>query len=501
MLAGALPALAFPAPSWWWIAWVGLIPLLFVVRAAPTAGRGAVRAWLAMAAFVGVTQYWLWPVAGPLLLVLAVAIGALWLPWGWAAHRLLTGALTGHGLLTAVAVLPSMWILAEAVRSWHRLGGAWAVLGASQWNQPATLAPASLGGVWLVSFLVVAVNTAVVGAILLRTSRAIALPVALAAIGPAWFWLAPAPEPAPTMRVALVQPGDIEDATPRQAASEALTAGLAGQSVDLVVWGESSVGVDLAQRPDVAARLARLSRLVGADLLVNVDARTASGGIYKSSVLIGPGGVLGSYAKTRLVPFGEYVPLRSVLGRVTEGTAAAGEDRRQGDGPVVLRTGGVGVGPLISFETLFSDLARKAVELGADLIAYQSATSSYQGSWAQPQLASMAAVHAAEVGHPAVHAGLSGVSSAFDATGRRLAWLPASERGVAVVDVPLAARPTGYLRWGDWVVGLALVLTTAWCARSAHRSWTGARRSQVPSRATGRRWWTARRCRPPADRP
>jgi fatty acid desaturase len=37
LVVGALPALAFPAPSWWWLAWVGVVPLLLVVRAAPTA--------------------------------------------------------------------------------------------------------------------------------------------------------------------------------------------------------------------------------------------------------------------------------------------------------------------------------------------------------------------------------------------------------------------------------------------------------------------------------
>jgi apolipoprotein N-acyltransferase len=454
-----------------------------------------------MAAFVSVTQYWLWPSAGPLLFVLAVAVGALWLPWGWAAQRLLAGELTARRLLTAVAVLPCPWVLAEAVRSWHRLGGPWALLGASQWNQPATLASASLGGVWLVSFLVVAVNTAVLGAVLQRSARALALAVILVAVGPAWFWLGPGPLEAPTIRVALVQPGDVADATARQAASEALTDDLAARDLDLVVWGESSVGVDLVRRPDVTARLAGLSRRIGADLLVNVDARAAGGGIYKSSVLIGPNGVAGSYAKTRLVPFGEYVPLRSLLGWVTADTKAAGEDRRRGDGPVVLHTDMVAIGPLISFETLFSDLSRRQIRLGAELLAYQSSTTSYQNSWAQPQLASMPAVHAAEAGHPAVHASLSGVSSAFDGRGRQLAWLPASERGVAVVDVPLAARTTVHQRCGDWVVGLALLVFTAWCARSARRSSTAARRWPARNRATVPRWWTARRCRPPAGRP
>jgi apolipoprotein N-acyltransferase len=462
--------------------------------------QGAVRAWVGMTGFVLITQYWLWPSVGPLLIVLAVGLGTLWLPWGWAAHRLLSGELTLWHVVAAVVVLPSWWVLAEAARSWDKLGGPWTLLGASQWNQPATLAPASVGGVWLVSFLIVAVNTAVVGALLVRSAWLVALPIALAIVSPAWFWWGPAPAEGSSVRIALVQPGDIDDATARQAAGEALTETLAGQQLDLVVWGESSVGVDLGSHPDAMARLVELRRRIGADLLVNVDARARSGGIYKSSVLIGSSGARGSYSKTRLVPFGEYVPLRSLLGWATSHTKAAAEDRRRGDGPAVLHAESLAVGPLISFEATFSDLPRHEVRLGAELLAYQSSTSTYQRSWAQPQLASMAAVHAVEVGHPAVHAGLSGISSAFDARGRELGWLPASSRGVLVVDVPLGSRTTAYDRLGDWVIGLALLIATASCARSARRSWTGVRRWRAPNRATARRWCSVRHCPPRADR-
>ena len=257
----------------------------------------------------------------------------------------------------------------------------------------------------------------------------------------------------------------------RQAASEALTAALAGRQLDLVVWGESSVGVDLTGQPEAMTRLMNLSRRVGADLLVNVDARDRTGGIHKSSVLIGPSGSRGAYTKTRLVPFGEYVPLRPLLGWVTRHTKAAAEDRRRGSGQIVLHTGvasdrnapGLAIGPLISFEATFSDLPRHEVQRGAQLLVYQSSTSTFQGTWAQPQLASQAAVHAAEVGHPAVHTGLSGVSSAFDARGRQLAWYPSTERGAIVVDVPLGSHTTAYQRLGDWVLALAFSILAGVC--------------------------------------
>jgi apolipoprotein N-acyltransferase len=255
--------------------------------------------------------------------------------------------------------------------------------------------------------------------------------------------------------VALVQPGDIVDSAKRRAAGAALTAGLAGQRLDLVVWGESSVGVDLSTHPEVLAELVELSRLLKVPLLVNVDAPAPARGIYKSSVLIGSDGLLGTYQKVRLVPFGEYVPLRPLLGWITRHTKAAEPDRRRGPGPAVLHTDTLAIGPLISIEATFSDLPRREVRRGAQLLAYQSSTSTFQGSWAQPQLASQVAVHAVEVGRPAVHAALSGVSSAFDAGGRKLAWYPATERGVVMVQVPLTTGATVYQRVGDWVLAVA----------------------------------------------
>jgi apolipoprotein N-acyltransferase len=474
LVLGALLAFAFPTPSWWWLAWIGLVPLLLVVRSAPTAREGGIRAWCGLSGYVLATQYWLLPSAGPLLAVLAAGLGVLWVPWGWAAHRLLSAPVTLRGTLAAVAVLPSAWVMAEAVRSWHRLGGSWALLGASQWNQPATLASASLGGVWLTSFLLVATNTAIAGVILHRgvARRVITLAVTLAcaALGPAWFVLSPAPPVGSTVRVALVQPGDIADSAARQAASEALTATLAGQHPDLVVWGESSVGVDLTSHPAAMADLTNLSRRVGADLLVNVDARSPTGGIYKSSTLIGPNGSLGSYQKTRLVPFGEYVPLRPLLGWITRSTKAAAEDRRRGSEQVVLHARSIAIGPLISFEATFSDLPRREVQLGAQLLVYQSSTSTFQESWAQPQLASQVAVHAVEVGRAAVHTGLSGVSAAFDAEGGELAWCPSTYRGVIVVEVPLGLRTTVYQRLGDWVLVLAFSILAAASVTATLRS-------------------------------
>lgn len=457
--AGALLALVFPAPSWWWFAWVALVPLMLLVRAAPTRREAMVRAWWGAAGFVMVSQYWLTPSIGPAILLLGALLGALWLPWGWAVHGLLAAPLTGRRTAAALLVVPSAWICAEAARSWQSLGGPWALLGTSQWQHPAVLASASLGGVWLTGFLLVAANTALVVLLSRRSGwlRPVALLVAgaCAAVGPGWDALRPATPVVRTALVAVVQPGVLDTPEAREAAEEAATAGLA-PGADLVVWGESSVGGDLSADPVLLARLQALSATVGAQLLVNVDAPAAAGGgWFKQSVLVTPTGIAGSYEKIRLVPFGEYIPVRPLLGWAAHLSKAAQSDRRRGEAITVLRSGSLAFGPLICFESAFPDMARNAVADGAQLIVYQSSTSTFQGSWAQSQHASLAAVRAAETGRPVVQAALTGVSAAFDARGRQLAWYPASYRGAFTVQLALVSGTTPYDRAGDWMLALA----------------------------------------------
>ncbi|CAL9356138.1 apolipoprotein N-acyltransferase [Streptomyces sp. enrichment culture] len=467
VLAGALPALAFPAPSLWWLAYAALVPWLLLLRAAPTGRRAALDGWLGGTGFMLAVHHWLMPNLHVFILLLAALLGLLWAPWGWLVRWAFREAAGSPGrALLGCAVVPSGWLMVEVVRSWEGLGGPWGLLGASQWQVAPALRVAAVGGVWLVTLLVVAVNTALALLVAVPSVRAAAVAalaacaVALAAAG---LWAAP-PEPVGTVRVGVVQPGVTDGPERRFARGEELTRALAERNVDLVVWGESSVGADLAARPDLAERLADLSRQVGAEVLVNVDARRSDvPGIYKSSVLVGPAGPTGDrYDKMRLVPFGEYVPARAVLGWVTSVGRAADEDRRRGTAQVVMTAGKGGellVGPLVCFESAFPDMSRHLAQDGARLLVAQSATSTFQDSWAPAQHASLAALRAAETGRPMVHATLTGVSAAYGPDGARIgAPLGTDRSAAAVYDVPLAAETTPYARFGDWPVWAALAV-------------------------------------------
>ena len=139
-LLGAPLALAFPRPGWWWLALVGLVPVLLAAMAAPDGREAALRGWLGGTGFFLAVDAFLLPKVGSFMVPLAMLLAALWLPVGWLARALLGagGRPVGPGRLAAALVLvPSAFVAGEALRSWDALGGPWGLLGASQWNAPA----------------------------------------------------------------------------------------------------------------------------------------------------------------------------------------------------------------------------------------------------------------------------------------------------------------------------------------------------------------------------
>ncbi len=485
LLLGALLILAFPAPNLEFLAWFGLVPSLVLIVRSPTAREGGMRAWWLGAGYLIAALYWMTPEIGPAVLLVGAVMGVLWVPFGIAAWTLLRPPVTWPRALAALVVVPSCWLLTEWLRSWQALGGPWAVFGVSQWQHPAVLALAAVGGVWLVSFALVLANVAIV-LVIGALPRVFTTPVrpGLAALGaaaavatigagPLAFALTPASPPVRQATVAMVQPGIVGNAVKRVDASERLTAQLSGSGEfsgvqpDLIVWGESSTAVDLTlpQNRGQLQKLEALAREDGADLLVSQDATVPGKGHEKWSVLVGPAGIKGIYVKTRLVPFGEYIPFRQQLGWLTKISKAAASNMIPGTGAHLLQaTDPAGrplpIGVLVCFESAFPDMSRVDADLGAQLIVYQSATSTFQGTWGPDQHASLSAVRAAETGRPVVQAALTGVTAAFDPRGRLLTWMGQSSHGVVSVrlGLPAASAKTFYDRAGDYVPWSALAI-------------------------------------------
>ncbi len=293
-LAGALPALTFPAPSWWWLAYVALVPWLLLVRSAPTRGPGGTgrlagrrRVHARRPSLAAAEPARLHPRAGPVPRRSVGTVGAAGA--GAAVGRARRGAARRRPGAGAVGLVDG--------RTGQVLGGIGRPLGAAG-REPVAAAtrfaarvdrrrmaaePADRGGEH-------------------RCRRADRPAGGLAARPSPASWSAPSPpprpgtgppSPGPPVRCASRWSSRVSPAAPKAGwtRSEELTRALAGRGVRLVVWGESSLNRDPADHPALAARLAALSRRTGAELLVNADAPHAGGpGIYKSAVLIGPTG-------------------------------------------------------------------------------------------------------------------------------------------------------------------------------------------------------------------
>jgi apolipoprotein N-acyltransferase len=493
LLCGALLVLTFPDANFEYLAWFGLVPALVLIARSPTAREGGVRAWWLGAGYLIAALYWMAPEIGPGVLLVAVVFGFLWVPFGVAAQKLLRPPLSWPRALAALVVVPSCWLLTEWLRSWQGFGGPWAVFGVSQWQHPVVLALASVGGVWLISFALVLTNVAIVIALesLPRVGAAlvpgaswraglaalgVAAGVASVGAGPLTFALTPASPAVRQVTIAMVQPGVVHNASLSTHASQTLTTELSrdgtigGVRPDLIVWGESSINQDLTLPASHALlkQFEALSAEDGADLLVNQDTTVPGKGHEKWSVLVSPTGIKGIYVKTRLVPFGEYIPFRQQLGWLTKISKAASSNMIPGTGAHLLyatdregRT--LPIGDLICFESAFPDMARVDADKGAQLIVYQSATSTFQGTWGPDQHASLAAVRAAETGRPVIQAALTGDTVAFDARGRLLAWMGQDSHGVVTVrlGLPAASARTIYDQLGDFVPWAAVAIVVA----------------------------------------
>ena len=171
------------------------------------------------------------------------------------------------------------------------------------------------------------------------------------------------------------------------------------------------------------------------------------------------------YDKTHLVPFGEYVPMRRVLGFLSGlATGLAQGDLTPGDRPRVLKGLPLrhATSALICYEVIYPGLVRQAVRDGARLLLNLTNDAWYGRTSAPHQFLAIAAMRSAEHGLPMLRAANTGVSGIIDANGVVVHETPIfEERALAAVVPPPRAGPTLYTRFGDWVVSMCWGLLIA----------------------------------------
>ena len=388
--SSVLLILAFPDFELWPLAAVGLIPLLIVVAQRPKPLRSFFLGWLTGTVFFYGSCYWLtysmihyggvptWlayllliPV--PLMVGLFPGIFALVLAhsirrWGTAA------------LLAAAFIWPAT--------EWARLGitgQLWNAVGYALAYQPLLIQRASWGGVYAVSFVLVAINGAIAFVLLRRTVKAAIVGLVVSSVL-SWITLSkeihqrdPFLSPDDTTVVAL-QPNVPMDLVKSNAEIQALmerhlsmtesALNSLPQSAKtrLVIWPESPMSFDYGTDTQLRELLLNFATKHNTSILFNSQEQAPNEGIYNSALFVNEQGrLIAQYDKIRLMPFGEYVPLPRWLPGANLITAIVG-DFTPGTRFTLMPVGEARVGVFICIESAYPFITRGLTREGADVL-------------------------------------------------------------------------------------------------------------------------------------
>lgn len=512
VISGVFMAFAFPPMGDAQSAWGSLIPLIILARlTAPVAcfwwGYAAgLICWLMSLSWIlklGVTGA-PWPLAilGWILLSAYCAVY-------WGAFLFVAGKLFKHWGSESTLMKPLQvilmtltWVGLEYVRGHLFTGFPWNQVGISQYRNTSIIQVAEFGGVYAVSAVVVVINCALAMTALRfigiyrRMSETYSrisfdLTVGLVLCAASWMYGSNVMKRArmettdgtSLIKVAAVQPCIPQlkkwDETFEQGIYEKVklfTDLAAGYQPDLIVWPETAVPNPIKSDRmtwDFVAGLAsnRAPILAGT---MELEQRGDSAVLFNSAILVGTNcEIVAEYRKKHLVPFGEYIPLSSVI-PILHRCAPLGFSCEAGDVSTVFITGAsrVPFSTLICFEDIFPGLSREAVLRGARLLINQTNDGWYDGTSGPEQHMSHCVFRCVENRVPAVRAANTGVSCLIDKYGRihRIEEDPK----VFAVDIPKWEKPvTFYTQYGDWPFaipcGLIALLTIVLSAYSERK--------------------------------
>jgi apolipoprotein N-acyltransferase len=239
--------------------------------------------------------------------------------------------------------------------------------------------------------------------------------------------------------------------------------------VDLIVWPEDVVALPglLAGSPQ-ESQVGAIARAHGAALLAGVTEDVGADKFRNAMVEWSPtGAVAGRYDKVHRVPFGEYVPLRSLVARVVS-LDAIPRDAIAGHGTGALTTPAGRVAITISYEVFFPDRARSAVRAGGQVLLVPTNTASYTTTQVSAAEVAAMRIRAWSTGRDVAMVAPTGWSAVMDSRGRLLQRSPLQAPAVLTATLARRTGQTPWVRWGDLPVifAAAALVGGAWGADS-----------------------------------
>ncbi|MGH3294302.1 MAG: apolipoprotein N-acyltransferase, partial [Trebonia sp.] len=266
-------------------------------------------------------------------------------------------------------------------------------------------------------------------------------------------------------------------------------------SPDLVIWPENSTSIDPTQYPPIYDEIADAAKAINRPILVGAVLQDP---MRNASLLWLPGkGPTTVYLKRRLVPFGEFLPFRGLISKITSLTQLLPQDMVPGDKTVLFDVGQIRLGTAICYEVAFDDLVRSEVTAGANVLTVQSNDATFEREGptteeSEQQLA-MAQIRAVEFDRAVVYDSTTGYSAVITPDGQVAQRTGLWQQAEIEARVPLLTYQTLAERvgaWPEWVIvgatALALCLAAGQAA-AVRRRQRGPRSADNPvNEAEGR---------------
>ena len=480
VLSSALQVAIFPVagvlPPWRAaLSWFALTPLLWALL--PAGRSRSVREAALISYSSGVlwylgTCYWVYSTMhlyGGLsvaISLLTLVLMCLYLALYHALFGALLALVRRFGITAALAASPLIWVAVELARA-RVTSFPWNLLGYAQVDNSALTLLAPITGVYGISFVLVAVNACIAGAIVLprrRPPAVVALVAAVIATGLQNFgtWIRPETHLG-TQKAVLLQSNlqvggeELLGIAPLAASSAELTlqaATLDEAKTAIAFWPEapSPFQIDRAEFTDAVSALSRqLHAPVIAGSIGTEAAPLLPRGyrVYNSAALFTPErGYVGRYDKIHLVPFGEFVPYANLFQFASGLTEAVGTFNR-GRSRTALLADGHRYGVFLCYESIFGDEVRRFVNNGAEVIANLSDDGWYGDSSAPFQHINMARMRAIENHRWLLRDTNTGITASIDPEGRIVETMQRHKRGAVVVHFDYLQGTTFYTRHGD----------------------------------------------------
>ena len=470
-LSAGLLALSQPRCDQAWLAWFALTPLCYfmlkVKRRAAAAAGGLACGFLFYLALL----YWIYPTmrAGgvePAVSALGLLLAALLMSLEFAGISLFGHCLKKAGLKAWPYVFAAGWYLLEYGKVWVSAKAVWFpwfMLGYSQWAHLSLIQVCSVAGVYGLS-AVLAFSGALAAALFARDlhwrGRALRFLPALAAADCVWGYgraeLASAPAPRAHVETALLQPSIDEYSKWDAAYAADIRARLedelsAARGAELVVWPENALPCWINEPACYGWLKNAVAISSGTSLVGSVS---KGDGRRVSAFLVNPAGeITASYDKRQLVPFGEYVPMRDLLGSFIRPVAALGEFEPGRPDQRLMDMRGLKLGAAICYESVFPYLFSGDTLAGADLFVNITNDGWYLDTAAPYQHFTANIFRAVENRRTLVRAANNGISGVIDPWGRVLVRTALDQVTVVRYSVPLYPARALFPEYGRWIAG------------------------------------------------